>query len=1639
MVILEYYFNRKKISETEVPETAQIQTIGREQCTYLFSNDAQIAPVHLIFRFQKKKLEINPIVHAIYKRQAMPINKWIAIDYNIPILLSSSSYIIFRWTQDQESMINESLATAQRPAMQLRNAPQTTMQIDSIEPNKWEGKKIGTRYEVLKKLGQGAMGEIYEVYDNELMRKVALKILINQDINSSVGQRFLREAHSIVKLSHPNIIRVYDMREFQGKPFFTMDLIEGKNLAEIIKTEEILPRTAMSWIRDIAYALDSAHQAKIIHRDVKPSNIMLHHGIPILMDFGIACDMDTYATRLTMTGETLGTPTYMSPEQAMGQNENIGPWTDVYGLGAVLYETLTKQPPFVGTPMEIMQQVCNVDPIPMRRHNPDIHMDAIVITSKAMCKEQQYRYQSIREMGEDIQRYLNGEPIHATMPPILLRYRRIIKKYKWASIVASIILVFLMSIGIYYSINNYITHRKFLAEIQNDLQNITKKYEEVQKEDTLQGYTNITEDCSRILQQGAKPQDILPLKIEATKNIISKLIANENHDFIDVYISVLLQDMATLQSYPHLEKIELKNSEQKIIYSEHIEDYSKHIDNFIHKSKQDIEEQKQRTKIENIDKIREILISLPDTVDQANVNTYAFSLLLYQDYWEENQLYIEDLRERTNASIVCDQVDKFIKNIKEDKQLKVSNLTNEEECLLSLLPYTSTYLENQLFYVIEKQSESESVQAFCFYALGMIRAKDVVDKLLHFILERQYSPLIVQKAVQTIIHLPNGRVRILKEILNRRLTLSSLDGPWGIPILLTILEERIKENNIVANKDIEEIRTIILNNKKYAIHRLIRNFDISYNVAFREELCRLMTQIDSPNDICIQMIKILNESKYITELQLAAKNILDNKKYRQNPDAVKAVLQYLSPKKLQTLQTSTPEQNLDEESRLLQQYAIQLSAIIQDVDSIPQLMEIVQNQTPNISFAAKALIQMPVESNETIKTYFENSIKNQQTKNSEVDVLFHAILLSRQDTTYLNELFQYLDQPNTYYIDIVLESFQKLDNAVKIVMKHYKDKNISVKLYILKALSQKATPEVFHFFKTLFLSKSEPSTIKEYIIELLYLWPKQSLPILIEIIIDPKYFDEPVLIARAIDSLGKIGEPALNKLLPKFVHPYVIDSQKNLEKEIEIKNQYFKNFTNAFIAIGDIVRKPLKEYFNTLSEEQQSVVLEVIGNLCDAEDIVFCIEQLHHTSVRVQEASKNTLVVFGKSEFDDDVIQKLFERINIIENNKQHQNEFINILEVLGRLGDSRVFSNLLEYVSKPQYMHLIASALKSYGSDRIHEVIHLLIAEKKSIEIEVYDTLKKRNPKALDDELEKMKQESNVQEEIWTKLFKSLTLRGIHIYLQALTYDVAFPVLQNILEGKIEKDSLYQSIQIFIPATLLAYEKGKYNIVDYFIEVLSNPSLTTVHEATWYAMLAYPQPIYAKIITLGKTIKGQSSFVDQQVITYFHNNIHRMVPLLMRQIQKSPDEYEVFIKLIYQDFQKQQIDLETEKKVLESEKNRRVSAIRTIDKNIKTLNDNQEKFLLALFKTLSNANLETTNKILFLIHRTLSYILLDPKKTTWTSTMKNMRNELQKSYRKYGFKLRNKKEIELKSEEKNLLYLLKKIDPSNDLFYYPK
>ena len=444
MFLLEYYFSKNKISSKEITPEHTIVMLGSGDCAYSFNYDSNLAANHLMICVQNNKIQICPLSYVKYGETVLDLNQWFFVDTNVELILTNDSVVIFR--EKTIPKTTSSFGTMARTKESLSNRTQSMPIMKSENNLQIDGKRIGSRYEIHKKIGEGAMGAIYEAFDQELLRTVALKILVHQDINSTEGKRFLREAQTIVKLQHPNIIHVYDIREFQGHPFFTMDLIEGQTLEEVIKNNEYSLRDAMQWIRDIAYALDCAHQAGIIHRDVKPSNIMLDHGTPILMDFGIARDLDSNVTRLTTTGETLGTPTYMSPEQAQSDNNNIGPWTDVYGLGTVLYELLAKHPPFVGAPIDILQKVCTVDPVSVRKYNPDIPYDALVIVKKAMVKERQYRYQSIKEMGDDIQQFLDEKPLTTKMPSSFLYLKRIIKNNKVLFIIAASILSIIIAI-----------------------------------------------------------------------------------------------------------------------------------------------------------------------------------------------------------------------------------------------------------------------------------------------------------------------------------------------------------------------------------------------------------------------------------------------------------------------------------------------------------------------------------------------------------------------------------------------------------------------------------------------------------------------------------------------------------------------------------------------------------------------------------------------------------------------------------------------------------------------------------------------------------------------------------------------------------------------------------------------------------------------------------------------------------------------------------------------------------------------------------------------------------------------------------------------------------------------------------------
>jgi len=215
------------------------------------------------------------------------------------------------------------------------------------------------------------MGIVYKTYDPKLKRIVALKVLLSGEAASGEEvERFFREAESAASLHHPNIVPIHELDIHEGKHFFTMDFIEGRPLSKMIKDETIPPRRAVEMIRDVALAVHHAHEQGVIHRDLKPANILLtEDGRPMVTDFGLAKQVQADSS-LTQSGSALGTPSYMAPEQARGRVKEIDARTDVYALGAVLYEMVAGMPPFVGaTPFEIMEKVAYDDPIPPRVFN----------------------------------------------------------------------------------------------------------------------------------------------------------------------------------------------------------------------------------------------------------------------------------------------------------------------------------------------------------------------------------------------------------------------------------------------------------------------------------------------------------------------------------------------------------------------------------------------------------------------------------------------------------------------------------------------------------------------------------------------------------------------------------------------------------------------------------------------------------------------------------------------------------------------------------------------------------------------------------------------------------------------------------------------------------------------------------------------------------------------------------------------------------------------------------------------------------------------------------------------------------------------------------------------------------------------
>jgi eukaryotic-like serine/threonine-protein kinase len=270
-------------------------------------------------------------------------------------------------------------------------------------------------YEFLDEIARGGMGVIYRARQRSLQRIVAVKMLLFGGMaDPDLLRRFRNEAAAAAALEHPHIVRILDVGEHESQPFIAMEYVSGTDLGQLVRERPLGARQAARYVEKISRAIEFAHQHGVLHRDLKPSNVILDAlDEPRVTDFGLARNL-AHDSDVTLTGQALGSPNFMPPEQARGDLGHIGPSSDVYGLGAILYHLLTARPPFLGETVEAtLAVVCDREPVSPRQLNAEIPPDLETICLKCLEKEPAKRYPTAQALADDLQRFLNDEPILA--------------------------------------------------------------------------------------------------------------------------------------------------------------------------------------------------------------------------------------------------------------------------------------------------------------------------------------------------------------------------------------------------------------------------------------------------------------------------------------------------------------------------------------------------------------------------------------------------------------------------------------------------------------------------------------------------------------------------------------------------------------------------------------------------------------------------------------------------------------------------------------------------------------------------------------------------------------------------------------------------------------------------------------------------------------------------------------------------------------------------------------------------------------------------------------------------------------------------------------------------------------------------
>jgi WD40 repeat protein len=336
----------------------------------------------------------------------------------------------------------------------LRDVARTTTALES--------QTLG-RFQLLERVGAGAFGVVWKARDTELDRIVALKLLHTGRSSDAERERFFREARAVAQLRHPGIVAVYEVTELDGSPAIVSEFIAGVPLSDLLQVRRPSFREAAHLIAQVADALDYAHSLRVVHRDVKPANVMIERsggeGLAstsstspraLLVDFGLAL-RDQAEVTLTMEGQVIGTPAYMSPEQAAGLSHRVDRRTDVYSLGVVLYELLCGEIPFRGSKGMLIQQLLHEEPRPPRRINDKVPRDLETICLKAMAKEPARRYATAGELAADLRRFLSGEAILARPAPARERLWRWVRRHPAAAgllVVSTLAVLALVAAGV---------------------------------------------------------------------------------------------------------------------------------------------------------------------------------------------------------------------------------------------------------------------------------------------------------------------------------------------------------------------------------------------------------------------------------------------------------------------------------------------------------------------------------------------------------------------------------------------------------------------------------------------------------------------------------------------------------------------------------------------------------------------------------------------------------------------------------------------------------------------------------------------------------------------------------------------------------------------------------------------------------------------------------------------------------------------------------------------------------------------------------------------------------------------------------------------------------------------------------------